>query len=401
MSSIRGNDRKIWYTVAISILIVSVVVLAGIAVNYGGIAAKYRRLADAQNSKVFYEISEELDEISSRLTLAAVIRSERARIKLLDEVQMHADKAECCMNSLADSYERNGGINTFFAELKGRLEQSMAEGKTNENEIIKLRAAVDRVRENLSDQQRMLAGSNPIYQENYDFFGDGMQTDVSVDQDEPEITVEEGEERIRSFMDGITQVTVAGELTANGIFAYCYNVTVDGGVYYVQLTGSGKPLLINGYCNGAERNFVRNDAEQTAEEFVKKLGFSDMSVSDYSEDGAVAVVSLSASVGNVMIYPETVVVKVCLESGKVFGFDGGAMYNNHRARDVGNVEISTEKIAAHLFEKLDMIQERMVIKAIDGKEMLLVEVTAQYNGDAFRIYVDPKTGEEVRAEIIK
>lgn len=141
------------------------------------------------------------------------------------------------------------------------------------------------------------------------------------------------------------------------------------------------------------------EAESIAAEYLKKLEVSKVistSVDDYEN---IAIISFAAYEDNMVMYPDTITVKIALDNGDIIGFSANEYLLNHNKREFGPVELTIEQAREHLNPRLQVEEQRMaVIEAEDGKDVLTYEFIGTIDNNTYKIYINVRDGLEEKVE---
>lgn len=136
-------------------------------------------------------------------------------------------------------------------------------------------------------------------------------------------------------------------------------------------------------------------AEQIAAKFLKQHGKKNMvmTMSDqYSDTGSFVFVKDNS---NVLIYPESIRMKVSLSNGKVVGYDATDYIAYGKNRHFKKPKLTKKQALKHLNENVDVKIVRQAVVTNDiGKEVLCYEILGTINNDTYRIFVNANTGQE-------
>jgi germination protein YpeB len=100
---------------------------------------------------------------------------------------------------------------------------------------------------------------------------------------------------------------------------------------------------------------------------------------------------------DVVIYPDMIKVKVSLDDGKIVGFEGLNYIYNHTQRQIDTPTVTEGEVRNMDFGGLSIKSIRLaLIPLTGGKEALTYEVFGNIDDYNFYIFVDAKTGKEVK-----
>lgn len=158
----------------------------------------------------------------------------------------------------------------------------------------------------------------------------------------------------------------------------------------------GKPLYMLNSKFVGEIEISYDEAVRNAREFLKKIGFENMSETYYFAEDGICTVNFSFKENGVVVYPDLIKVSVSLESGDVLAFDATGYIYNHYDRQFSNPKISKEKAMGFVNTSLEIIDTQLSIIPTDWEtEEYCYEVHCKATtGQELLVYIDCTTGEE-------
>ena len=195
----------------------------------------------------------------------------------------------------------------------------------------------------------------------------------------------------------IQEFQCVGE-TVNSHYA-AYNVQgfdENGLMLFAEVDrNSGELIRFDFYEECSAENFDRDNAERIAMQFLDSLGYDDMTVARYKDNGSTVDFTFVYEDDGVVYYPDTVHVKVCRSRGVVSGMDASKYLQNHRGRDELNVKINLETAYGKLSEKLSMETSRLAVVNTARGERPAYEFLCSYGEENYYIFLDANTGDEI------
>ncbi|MFY0543030.1 germination protein YpeB [Brevibacillus sp. H7] len=158
--------------------------------------------------------------------------------------------------------------------------------------------------------------------------------------------------------------------------------------------------LLNERDIGEER-LTMEQAKRSADRFLRAHGYQNMVAAESDSYEGLAVFTFVPEQNGVRIYPDAVTVEVALDNGSVNGFNSTEYQFNHKQRKIPNPRITKEQARQNVNPSVKVTKQRLAIiegKA-DGKEVLCYEMTGNFEGKAYLIYINALNGEE--EEIVK
>ena len=185
----------------------------------------------------------------------------------------------------------------------------------------------------------------------------------------------------------------------------CYDVQFrdgEGNEYFAQITVRGGMLaLLESYRACGGENFDAPRAAEIAGSFLEKCGYSGMTPVWASEAGGECCVQFCFEQNGVLMYPDMIRVKVCLERGIVTGMEANGFLRSHRERTVGQAQVAEETVRENAAARMDELEEvRLAVIPANGRERLVYEVRGMYGGRQYFAYVDAETGETCEIRVV-
>lgn len=184
--------------------------------------------------------------------------------------------------------------------------------------------------------------------------------------------------------------------TADGGNLPTYGFTMDNVYIEVTKVGGIVARMINGREIG-EATIDVSEARANAAAFAKSAGYPDMTETEYVTASGVVTVTLCYETGEVLYYPDALVIDVALDGGDVVGFDATTYLRCHpeiRAPQKANILKSSGQNYAP--EGHTMNSSRYAVISSDGGiESSALELSTT-NGDYnYLYYVDATNGDEL------
>jgi len=232
------------------------------------------------------------------------------------------------------------------------------------------------------------------------FAGEGNVEENGVEK-APEVSVKDAEQKVRAFFEGyhVADVRMTGETAARDMQCYNFSITDENGAeIFAQVTkNGGNVAFFDTYEQCSVKNFDLASCDAVAREFLAARGFEDLTATWFSDTGMVACITYVAQTDGVRRYPDMVQVRVCEEKGRVVGMDARGYLLNHGNGDRETQPAITEGEArAKLSPELEVAASNLAIVPAMGRETLCYEFVCNYGEEQYIIYLDAKTGDEVR-----
>lgn len=282
--------------------------------------------------------------------------------------------------------------NRQFKESLARITYKMGEGydfKKLEKDGSELLSGMEEL-QNLSAEYPELIYDGP--------FSDGQNQKEVKGLVGEEITVEQAREKFVAVFNeyGISEIEDAGE--TSGRFD-CYNFTAmsDGARIYAQISKKGgHVILFDYYKDCSVINYDGEDLIPVGQEFLKNLGFENMTCVWASSSQAVTSLNFAYEQNGVIVYSDLVKLTVCQETGKVTGMEAAPYYMNHVERNMPAPAISAAVAKEKVSSTLEITGTRMAyIPKSENTECLTYEFRAEKDGEIFYVYIDAVSGRQV------
>ena len=384
-----------------------------------------------------YELTGIMEHVDDDLDRARISASEVQQSRILTDLLVQARLAEADLEKLSIPMENTQNVTDFINRTARESERMLVKlrngGTLSENDIATLeslyktnhsiRAELDKMLEKMTDKDWS------CYMKN----GEGMISEV-MDRLE-KTTLEENRAALERKMDEIkgagtqrnekmpeekstaTIDTVKAEELCQKYFSkynvdefQCFGETVTKGYATYNVQGydgkgmmlfaeidknSGDLLRFDYYEECTAKNFDSDNAARIAEEFLQSLGYEDMTIARFSENGSTAYFTFVYQEDGVAYYPDEVRVKVCCTRGVVSGMDATKYLQNHRGRDALNVKINMETAYNKLSKKLSVEAARLAVVDTARGERPAYEFLCTYEEQTYFVYLDAETGEEI------
>ncbi len=208
----------------------------------------------------------------------------------------------------------------------------------------------------------------------------------------------------RYFADyNIAEFQCVGETVTHGYCAYNVQGYDDKGtLLFAEIDYNGGELIRFDYFEPCEgETFDNANAEMIAQNFLNKLGYTQMSAVRTRENGTDVDFSFVYEMDGVVYYPDTVRVKVCRSRGVVTGFDASKYLQNHTQRTDVETGITMQEAQSKLHKGLTVDFSRLVVVKTKRGERAAYEFLCSYEGEKYLIYTDAVNGEEISILNIK
>ncbi|OEH84771.1 germination protein YpeB [Desulfuribacillus stibiiarsenatis] len=185
-----------------------------------------------------------------------------------------------------------------------------------------------------------------------------------------------------------------------------YSVYVTNGdediIYLDVMERAGNILWLLHDRNIGRPTMDLQEAEQKAVEYLQKLKVTNAIATNIDDYENIAVISFSSLVDDIVVYPDTITVKIALDNGEIVGFASEKFLLNHTERDIESPQISIDDASKRLNQRLQVEEQRMaIIEADDGREVLTYEFIGTIDNNTYKIYLNVENGEEEKVEKVE
>lgn len=377
---------------------------------------KQRSVAGAGYRSTFYELVGLMDEMETDLSKLRVANSTSEVRQLATDLYVQSSLAEGALERFPVSVQNCASMTSYInstRDLSGEILASLGRGNGLSAEQAQEIDALYEKQSALKSKMNVLA--NEMTDADFKCLlkgGDGKfsQLFASLDEKKNEvvqatvslgekISTGEGEELVRRYFAdyNIKTVEQTGEAVSDSIACYNYSLTdTRGREIFAQISKEGgKLIFFDSYEKCEAKNFNIEKCEEIAEDFLESIGIDEVESVFVSESGTTVDFTFVAEQNDVLLYPDTVKVKVCETKGKVIGMEAADYYASHRARKIGKPTISKARAIEEVGDKMKVTATNLAIIPLRGEEVLCYECEGKRGNKSYLVYVDAKTGEEV------
>ena len=203
----------------------------------------------------------------------------------------------------------------------------------------------------------------------------------------------------RYFSDyNIREYQCVGETVSHGYSAYNVQGYDDKGtLLFAEVSQNDGALLRFDYyedCN--EETFDLYNAERIAEQFLEKLGYDDMEVVRFRNNGTTTDFTFLYEDDDIVYYPDEIRVKVCRTRGVITGMDATKYIQNHKEnRAEPQVKLNLAQAQSKLYEGLAVESSRLVVVDTIRGERAAYEFLCSYEQENYFVFLDAESGQEI------
>lgn len=427
---------KGWKTFFIISAIVMLIAITLLSVFLGIAKAnedKWKMNSEYNYENAYYTLTDSLLNMENDLSKLRVTRSQTLVGEMLIDVAMNSQTAVANLTTLSyGGYDLSSAIkycNQVGDYSKFLAQKLNAGGNLSEEDrktldglyqsTFKLAKSLGSVKESLVSGGKIVDGLNKL---NGDFVDvamglvdgsieypsliyDGAFSDSLADKEVKGLTGEDiessgQEDRIKKILCDyeVKSVNFIGE-NSNGFDSYIYQVNLsDGQVASVQIAKKGGSIVMwDTSFDSLEPNLSVEEGTLLAEQYIAKQGIENMKGVYATVSDGLLYVNMCYTENDIIYYPDMIKVKVSLDDGKIVGFEGLNYIHNHTLRQIDTPTVTEGEIRNMDFGGLSVKSVRLaLIPLTGGKELLTYEVFGNIDEYSFYIFVDVKTGNEVK-----
>lgn len=164
----------------------------------------------------------------------------------------------------------------------------------------------------------------------------------------------------------------------------------------------GTPIYIVQNKEAKQKNISLNEATEKARNFLKQNKFESLDLYESVEYNKLGVFTFVSNLDGVRIYPDSIKMKVSLDTGEIVGFSAKDYLMAHHLREIPEPGITYEEATARINENVMIMEDRLaVINTDTGEEVLCYEFLGTINEDTYQIFINAENGREEKVEKLK
>lgn len=161
----------------------------------------------------------------------------------------------------------------------------------------------------------------------------------------------------------------------------------------------GYPIWLVNHREVNKQKISLNDAALKAEKFLQKHDYQKLELLDSMQYDKQGVFTFATVQDGVIIYPESIKIKVALDNGEIIGFTAADYLKGRKDRKIPAPKITQEDAEEYINENVKIMENRSAIIVNDlGEEVLCYEFIGTMNNDTYRIYINAENGIEEKIE---
>ena len=415
----------------LTVMIVLALTAAVVALAIGLHSANMRAEEQTRRVNAMYEaaLCESLDAVTqTENDIAKMLISvgEDTNISLASDVRMSAGSAAARVATLPVDVYSYSGLEKFLNQvadfMSGYIRTAEAGGDTDDysEQFATLHDTVKSVRRKLEEAADKLGGDYSIAADigesgsfeigegefNVEYpgiiydgpFSDSRDRSWKGTAELAEVSEEEAAAAAGRL--GITDVRVTGRTTGDAEL-YHMEGSYEGGDACVSVTvRGGRIASFSSRCADGDGDMTQSEANGLALGYARKAGYSDDLVPVwYNAYDGTAMVTLAPERNGVIFYPDLVKIKLCASDGKLLGIEAYSYCANYRDRDLPSVVMDRDAVLGCIFAGLSVQHIRLALIPDGSAERLCYEISAEYDGMDYFVYIDAKDGKQ--ADILR
>lgn len=183
------------------------------------------------------------------------------------------------------------------------------------------------------------------------------------------------------------------------VYGVRYRNESEDTVLYVEISQKGGQVLQ--FYQTREIGAAQFDTQAAIEQalvFLQQLHFSDMVCVDSITDDRVADLTFVPNSNGIHIYSDMVKIQIALDHNSILNFDQTSYATRHYQRQLPTPGISQEEILKNMNPnfQVENIRLALITDEYSVNELLTYEVEGTVVEERFSIFVDAKSGQELR-----
>jgi spore germination protein len=223
----------------------------------------------------------------------------------------------------------------------------------------------------------------------------------------PKMSKEQVKEKVAQFLGTQSTQNINITETGQGTDYRSYSVTArrNGEEDTVNMDVSpvgGHVLWMMDHREIGPVRLNMEQAEEEALEFAQDHDLDNMVSVNIDQYDNVAVFTLAPRQGEVVLYPDTAVIKVALDNGEIIGYQARDYVYNHKKRNLAEPAISKEEAEGKVNGGLKIVSSDLALIENDmKKEILVYEFIGKMNDQLFRVFINAEDGQEENVEKLR
>ncbi|SMO41982.1 germination protein YpeB [Melghirimyces algeriensis] len=219
------------------------------------------------------------------------------------------------------------------------------------------------------------------------------------------VTPEEVKEKIADILNlqDSDQVKVVANKKRNTSIYSARVKMKNGEEVYADVTKKGGHVLWMDYDRDVKKqNLSLEQAQVKAIQFMDRLGYPQMEAVNYDDAGNMSSFTFVRKEDDVLIYPESVVIKVALDNGEITGYQANDYVFNHKENRNLKPTLTKDQARKYVNPKLKVKESQLaVIFGDNEKETLCYEFAGRLGKSKYTVFINAKNGDEEFVEKMK
>jgi spore germination protein len=164
----------------------------------------------------------------------------------------------------------------------------------------------------------------------------------------------------------------------------------------------GIPIYLVQNKEAKKKNISLNEATEKARKFLKQNKFDTLDLYESAEYNKLGIFTFVSNLNGIRIYPDSIKMKVSLETGEIVGFSAKDYLMAHHLREIPEPGISLEEAREKINDKVMIMEDSLaVINNNLGEEVLCYEFLGTIDNDTYQIFINANDGREEKVEKLK
>ncbi len=413
--------------IAVTVFVILGLIAAVIALGVGMHGLRMKADESARRVDYMYEtaLCESLDtvtETENNLAKMLVSVGEEENISLASDIRVSAGSAAARVATLPVDVYSYSGLEKFLNQVSDFMSgyiRAVEAGEDPEkyaDQFESLYKTVSAVRKKLEEATGKLGGEYSIASDvdetgsfnigegdfNVEYpgiiydgpFSDSRDTSWKGLKGLPEVSEEEAAKELadRTGMQGRSCGRSAGDAEM-----YLFEGSCDGCEAYASVTVYGGKIAVLSMCREpGEGSIGQIKAQDKALDYALRAGYSDtLTPVWYNEADGYIIVTLAPEIRETVYYTDLVKIKLRASDGALAGMEAYSYCANHRKRDLPVSLMDKDAVRSCVSPKLSVEHVRLALIPKGSGEKLCYEVSSEYNGLDYFVYIDAVTGKQV------
>ncbi len=162
----------------------------------------------------------------------------------------------------------------------------------------------------------------------------------------------------------------------------------------------GYPIWFINHRDIGEQKISLNEAQAKAEEFLKANDYKDLALVESLQYNSTGLLTYATEHDGVVIYPESIKLKVALDNGQIVGFSADDYLKGGKDdRTLDKPVLSKKDAREYMNANVNIMEDRLAVITNDiGEEVLCYELIGTMDHDTYRVYINAKDGTEEKVE---